>query len=456
MALFKHFPWTDMHALNQNEILEFLKNAQETLEEYNEKLNAFEATLTGLEEDYGIMLNTVSTLRTEMDALSLTVASMQTTLAEHGTILNSFQNTLESIESRLAIIVNDVSSLYSSVNNLGSRVTLLESATINPITMAVSPDSMLVSGSDLRYQPMGDDGFPLSMTYTPPSDSSDHREGLRYNQNKGFVIPDNDTGANEFFTWYGDWNSETQLDKWALTVRIYNTTESTYTDYKFENIIINTHGDGWHDIGTTGVQWDLEAGEFNLRWHFRQDSGANAGYIIRAIKLEKGGTATELIESRKDSDLQMISTMVSGGEATHYTGEAGFNMSVTDNPSITHLDTNFKAVADLWKVGNILSGAIRLYYDTSAELSPNGVTLTELETSSVDINISSWNIPSIKVLSGNLLTIQNNIVTGEQYILSGINLSEKLSTLRLQPHFTSITTASDGYFATIPFTVPVN
>lgn len=454
MALFKHFPWTDMHALNQNEILEFLKNAQETLEEYNEKLNAFEATLTGLEANYADMLNTVSTLRTEIDALSLTVASMQTTLAEHGTILNSFQTTLESIESRLAIIVNDVSSLYTSVNNLGSRVTILESATIQPITFSLSPDSAIVSGLDLRYQPVKNDGFPYTIEYTPTADPSDHRVGLRYDVYKGLVIPDEDNASGELWKIYGDWNSETQLDEWSLTVRIYNSAGTSYTDYKKEHLTLGDNWRGREMLGNTGVRFDIKNGELQFDYYFHTDT--SNGSAIRCIKLEKSPTATPIIESRKDSDLQMISTMVSGGEATHYTSEAGFNMSVTDNPSITHLDTNFKAVADLWKVGNILSGAIRLYYDTSAELSPDGVTLTELETSSVDINISSWNIPAIKVLSGNLLTIQNNIVTGEQYILSGINSSSKLSTLRLQPHFTSITTANDGYFATIPFTVPVN
>lgn len=454
MALFKHFPWTDMHALNQNEMLEFLKYAEKTLEEYNEKLNAFEATLTAIEQDYGTVLNNISALRTEMDALTLTVGSMQTTLAEHGTILNSFQTTLESIESRLAIIVNDVSSLYSSVNNLGSRVTVLESATIQPITFSFSPDSAIVSGLDLRYQPVKGDGFPYTIEFTPVSDPSDHREGLRYDVNKGLVIPDEDNASGELWKFYGDWYSETQLDEWSLTVRIYNSAGTSYTDYKAEHLRLGDNWQGRTMFGDTGVRFDIKNGALTFDYYFH--SGTSNGSAIRCIKLEKSPTATPIIESRKDSDLQQISAMLGSGTPTHYTGEAGFNLSVSDDPSITHLDTNFKAVADLWKVGNILSGAIRLYYDTTAELSPNGVTLTELETASVDINISSWNIPAIKVLSGNMLAIQNNIVTGEQYILSGINSSSKLATLRLQPHFTSITTSADGYFCTIPFTVPVD
>lgn len=450
MGLFEWLPFANKHGLNEDWMIKFIEETKHTLEEWQDQMDGFESRLTGLEDNYGSLIEQVASINDQIGSLSTDVGNIQITLAEHGRILTSFQGTLESIEARLVIIVQDITNLYNSCSNLGARVTLLEAATINPITMAVSPDSQLVSGMDLRYQPVRANGFPLAMTYTGPDDPSDHRVGLRYNQDKGFVIPDNDTGANELFTWFGDWNSETQLDTWSLTIRIYNPTENGYTDYKYENLIINTFGDGWHMIGDTGVQWDLQAGKFQLRWNFRQDSGADAGSIIRCIKLERGSTATEIIESRKDSDLQQIAASLSGSDNASYSGEATFSMAFECSPSKTWINDNCKIVADLKKVGKILSGAIRLYVETDEAL-----TLSNLETSSVEIDVSSWNIPQLGVTSGNLLALQNDIITGEQYKLSGFNDNGILDHFLLQPHFTQITTTADGYFATIPFTVPL-
>lgn len=449
MALYKEeFPFVNAHQINLDWILKKIKEFQAVVDDCKEKVDAFGTRLDSVETDIHNINLAISSVQGDITALNGAVGDINVTLAEHGRILTSFQGTLESIEARLVIIVNDISNLYASTNNLGARVTLLEAATINPITMAVSPDSQIVSGMDLRYQPTRANGFPYTIEYIPTQDPSDHRIGLRYNVNRGLVFPSDDNAAPELWKWYGDWNSPTQLDTWSITFRIYNAADSSFTDYKVENL---TLGDNWRGrtaLGNTGLRFDIKNGELQLDYYYHSDDVA--GYALRVIKLERGSTATEIIESRKDSDLQQIAKSVSGSDSIHYTGEATFSMDFDTDPSKTWINDNCKIVADLYKKGGILSGAIRVYVETDEALN-----LSNLETSSVDIDISSWNIPAIGVTSGNMLAIQNNIVTGEQYIISGINDDGIFDTIRLQPHFTAITTAADGYFATIPFTVPL-
>ena len=448
MGLFEHLPYRNTQGLNEDILIKFMKETQAKLVEWNDKLDEFDAQLTGFEHDFETMQGTISDIQGSIRSLSGDVGDIQITLAEHGRILESFQGTLESIEARLVIIVRDITNLYNSCSNLGARVTLLEAATINPITMAVSPDSQLVSGMDLRYQPVKGDGFPYTIEFTPTQDPADQRVGLRYNVNRGLVIPADYDASPEMWKWYGDWNSPTQLDTWSITFRVYNATDSAFTDYKFENL---TLGDNWLGrtmIGNTGIRFDIKNGELQLDYYYHSDS--SSGYALRVIKLERGATATAIIESRKDSDLQQIAKSVSGTDSVHYTGNATFSMDFDCDPSKTWINDNCKIVADLTKVGKILSGAIRLYVETDEAL-----TLSNLDTASVEIDVSSWNIPQLAVTSGNLLALQNDIVTGEQYKLSGFNDDGILDHFLLQPHFTQITTAADGYFATIPFTVPL-
>lgn len=448
MGLFEHLPYRNTQGLNEDILIKFMKETQTKLAEWSDKLDEFQEQLTGFEEDFEAMQGTISDIQGSIRSLSGDVGDIQITLAEHGRILTSFQGTLESIEARLVIIVRDITNLYNSTSNLGARVTLLEAATINPITMAVSPDSQLVSGMDLRYQPVKGDGFPYTIEFTPTQDPADQREGLRYNVNRGLVIPADDDAAPELWKWYGDWNSPTQLDTWSITFRVYNATDSAFTDYKFENLAL---GDNWRGrtmIGNTGIRFDIKNGELQLDYYYHSDT--SSGYALRVIKLERGASATEIIESRKDSDLQQIAAALSGSDSAIYSGEATFSMSFDTDPSKTWINDNCKIVADLKKVGKILSGAIRLYVETDESL-----TVSNLETASVEIDVSSWNIPQLGVTSGNLLAIQNDIVTGEQYKLSGFNDDGILDHFLLQPHFTQITTAADGYFATIPFTVPL-
>ena len=451
MAFFNNLPYTNKHGLNEDWLIKHVEECKNLVTEYGERLDRFEEALTGFEEDFETLSGTVADIREDLNGVAGQVHDVEVTLAEHGRILESFQGTLESIEARLVIIVRDITNLYNSTSNLGARVTLLEAATIQPITFSLSPDSPLVSGLDLRYQPVGTDSFPLSMTYTGTDDPSDHRIGLTYNSDKGFVIPDNDTGADELYTWYGDWPASVDAaDQYALTFRIYNAAGSAFTDYKEEHLVISDLGDGWHDIGTTGVQYNLRTGVLELRWYYRQDSGANAGASIRCIKLEHNATASAIEECRKDSDLQQIAASLSTADTATYSGNATFSMDFTCTPSKTWAGDNCKIVADLKKVGKILSGAVHLYIDTNEAL-----TVSDLETASVEIDVSSWNIPALAVTSGNLLALQNDIVTGEQYKLSGFNDNGILDHFLLQPHFTQITTAADGYFATIPLTVPL-
>lgn len=448
MGLFEWLPYANKHGLNEDWMIKFIEETKNTLEVWQEKMTGFESRLTGLEENYGSLVEQVGSINSQIGSLSRDVGDIQITLAEHGRILTSFQGTLESIEARLVIIVRDITNLYNSCSNLGARVTLLEAATINPITMAVSPDSQVVSGMDLRYQPVRGNGFPYTIEYIPTQDPADQRVGLRYNVNRGLVIPADYEASPELWKWYGDWNSPTQLDTWSITFRIYNATDSSFTDYKFENIAL---GDNWRGrtmIGNTGIRFDIKNGELQLDYYYHSD--ASSGYALRVIKLERGSTATEIIESRKDSDLQQIAASLSGSDNASYSGEATFSMEFDCSPSKTWINDNCKIVADLKKVGKILSGAIRIYVETDEAL-----TLSDLETSSVEIDVSSWNIPQLGVTSGNLLAIQNDIVTGEQYKLSGFNDNGILDHFLLQPHFTQITTAADGYFATIPFTVPL-
>ena len=450
MAFFNNLPYTNKHGLNDDWLIKHVEECKNLVTEYGERLDRFEEALTGFESDFETLSGTVAGIRQDLNTVAGDLHDVQVTLAEHGRILTSFQGTLESIEARLVIIVGDITNLYNSCSNLGARVTLLEAATIQPITFSLSPDSPLVSGLDLRYQPTGSDGFPLSMTFTPPPEARS-RVGLRYNQDKGFVIPDNDTGANEFYSWYGDWPKSTnQADQYAITFRVYNAAGTSFTDYKFEHIVITDLGDGWHMIGDTGVQFSLKTGVLDLRWYFRQDSGANAGAAIRCIKIEHNATASAIEESRKDSDLQQIAAALSVSDSVTYSGNATFSMDFTCTPAKTWAGDNCKIVADLKKVGKILSGAVRLYIDTNEAL-----TVSDLETASVEIDVSAWNIPALAVTSGNLLALQNDIVTGEQYKLSGFNADGILDHFLLQPHFTQITTAADGYFATIPLTVPL-
>lgn len=448
MGLFEHLPYRNTQGLNEDILIKFMKETQAKLVEWSDKLDEFQEQLTGFEEDFETMQGTISDIQGSIRSLSGDVGDIQITLAEHGRILESFQGTLESIEARLVIIVRDITNLYNSTSNLGARVTLLEAATINPITMAVSPDSQVVSGMDLRYQPVKGDGFPYTIEFTPTQDPADQRVGLRYNVNRGLVIPADYDASPEMWKWYGDWNSPTQLDTWSITFRVYNSTDSAFTDYKFENLEL---GDNWRGrtmIGDTGIRFDIKNGELQLDYYYHSD--ASSGYALRVIKLERGATATAIIESRKDSDLQQIAASLSGTYSASYSGEATFSMSFDTDPSKTWINDNCKIVADLKKVGKILSGAIRLYIETDEAL-----TVSNLETASVEIDVSSWNIPQLGVTSGNLLAIQNDIVTGEQYKLSGFNDNGILDHFLLQPHFTQITTAADGYFATIPFTVPL-
>ena len=462
MALFKNFPWTDMHALNQNEILEFLKQASQALDEAQERLDGFDARLTGLESNYADLTATVATLRTEVTALQLEVNSLSTTVSQHGTIIDSFQTTLTSIEERLTIIVNDITTLYANVdrveteskqrdNALGSRVTLLESAVINPITVRASKVNAILFGSDLMRTAVNPEtGLPYGMSWR-----GDAPYPFTYEEGEGLVIG-NDYWNSKYLKIESDCFLLNRNASYDITVGIFSPNNDRDPWKVVTATVQPEYGNPWTYF-TSDERFcvDIEPNG-NVDLAFRNSVPDDyEGKIIRYIYVCEHEASVEPDDkvrfNRRDGVManaikSMIENAIPSSVSEDYNDDIETDWFA--DWSGTGTESGITASIKLHQEGKTLFGAVALISPYNDDPIGNG------NDTATTIDISSLEIPKIK--NSGFVGQYINLATGEQYDVQLVNGTDYVDDMVIAHNFpATIIPQSNGHFATIIFTVPL-
>ena len=468
MGLFEYLPYGNKHGLNLDEMIKVCNEVQATVARYTEIVDGMESRVTALEGSVGDLQESVSGIRTQLNSVAGDVSDLQITVAQHGRIITSFQETLESIEGRLVIIVHDIETLYQNVerveneskqrdNALGSRVTLLESAVINPITVTQALKNHVPFGDDLRKAKVNS---TLQMPYGFYWSNSSPASVFTYNENRGILIGDNYDDSN-FLVINTDCYQLDRSASYSVTIGIFPWYWDITNEYGTFNParvltcsgIRPEYGSYWQDMtGSNSMKVCVRPnGQLWIGYRGAVDSNLSGNYI-GYIKLVESTTAeTAVYLNRKDNIyFDAIASMISA--AVPSSTSADFNDDIeTDwfaDWSGTGTEEGITASIKIHQDGNTLFGNIALIspYDDDPIGNGNDTANT--------IDVSSLHIPKIK--NSGFVGQYINLATGEQYDIHLINGTDYVDEIVIAHNFpATITPQSNGHFATIVFTVPI-
>lgn len=466
MALFKEeFPFSNEHALNLDWILKKVKEFEDTIADYTDRLTAFSNRLDTAEGNISSLQTSVNSISASLASVSSDVADLKTTVAQHGTIIDSFQTTLTSIEDRLTIIVNDITTLYANVdrvetesisrdNALGSRVTLLESAVINPITITEAKINHIPFGDDLRIAKVNSDtGLPYGWSWVGYG-----TKAYTYVPNRGLEIGSsysNDTQINIATDCY----QLSRNAKYSVTIGIFSAVADITDPYgTFNPVRVLTfnnyapeYGNPWqqltNDTDYFGIQFKIRPnGVMELAFRDVSPGSLNGKYISYIKVIEASSAETEVHFNRKDgvyfnAVASMIASAVPSSSVTHYTDD--IDSTWYPSWSGTGTEAPISANVDLYSDGKSIKGNISLFSPYDDDAIGNGSTTTDT------IDVSSLEIP--KVQFEGYTNQYVNMITGEMYSIYLTNGSTYLDEITIVHSFpATITPQSNGHFATIP------
>ena len=468
MGLFEYLPYGNKHGLNLDEMIKVCNEVQATVAHYTEIVDGMELRVTALEGTVGDLQESVSGIRTQLNSVAGDVNDLQITVAQHGRIITSFQETLESIEGRLVIIVHDIETLYQNVerveneskqrdNALGSRVTLLESAVINPITVTQALKNHVPFGDDLRKAKVDS---TRQMPYGYYWSNTTPAAVFTYNENRGILIGDNYDDSN-FLVINTDCYQLDRSASYSVTIGIFPWYWDITNEYGTFNParvltcsnIRPEYGSYWQNMtGSNSMKVCVRPnGQLWIGYRGAVDSNLSGNYI-GYIKLVESTTAeTSVYLNRKDNIyFDAIASMISA--AVPSSTSADFNDDIeTDwfaDWSGTGTEEGITASIKIHQDGNILFGNIALIspYDDDPIGNGNDTANT--------IDVSSLHIPKIK--NSGFVGQYINLATGEQYDIQLINGTDYVDEIVIAHNFpATITPQSNGHFATIVFTVPI-
>lgn len=460
MPLFENMPYTNFQDLNLDHIVTKIGQFETSLNNYKDRLDAFEASLTGLESNYSALSAQVTAIRTQLDSVASDVASLNTTVAQHGTIIDSFQTTLTSIEERLTIIVGDITTLYANIdrvetqskqrdNALGSRVTILESATINPITVRASKVNAVLFGSDLMHTAVDPStGLPFGMTWRGEAPYP-----FTYVEGEGLVIGD-DYWNSKYIKIQSDCFLLNRNASYDITLGIFSANNGRDPWKVVTATVQPEYGNPWtYFTSDERLCCDIEPNG-NIDIAFRNSVPDDyEGKVIRYIYVcehEAGVEPDDRVRfNRRDGVMaQAIATMISNAipETTeeHYTDD--IETDWYPDWSGTGTESGITATVNLWQNGKVGVGNISLFSPYEDDPIGNG------ESNSVTVDISDLEIP--KINNQGLVGQYVSVVTGEQYNVYLTNGSDYCDTMVITHSFPStITPQNNGHFATIPIHV---
>lgn len=455
MALFKEeFPFSNEHSLNLDWILKKVKTFEDTIADYTERLTAFSNRLETVEGDVTNLQNSINAINSELASVSADVSDLKTTVAQHGTIIDSFQTTLTSIEERLTIIVNDITTLYANVdrvetesknrdNALGTRVTLLESAVINPIYVQNAIVNAVAFGDDLRFAPVAPStNLPYGMSW-----QGEAPYPFTYVPDEGFRIGD-DYWNSKYLKIQTDCLQLSRNATYSVTVGVFN--DGNYRDpYKvFTGSVRPEYGNPWiYFDNDEEFCFDITpGGVLCLAWR-NGVPGNYEGKYIRYIKVIESSTPeTEVHYNRREAVMieavnGLIQNAVPSSVINHYTDDIESTWYMSHEGSGTEEGVNVNV--DFYDNGSTLKGNISLFspYDDDAVGNGSSTTTT--------INVASLQIPKIQFPG--YINQYVNLASGEMYSVYMNNGSTYIDTITIVHSFpATITPQSNGHFATIP------
>lgn len=470
MGLFEYLPYCNKHGLNLDEMIKVCNEVQATVAHYTEIVDGMESRVSALEGSVGDLQESVSGIRTQLNSVAGDVSDLQITVAQHGRIITSFQETLESIEGRLVIIVRDIETLYQNVerveneskqrdNALGSRVTLLESAVINPITVTQALQNHIPYGDDLRIVEVDSStGLPYGWSWVGSG-----TKAYTYVPNKGLQIGSsysNDTQINIPTDCY----QLSRNARYSVTIGIFSAVADITDPYgTFNPVRVLTfsnyapeYGNPWqqltNDTDYFGIQFKIRPnGVMELAFRDVSPGSLNGKYISYIKVIEASSAETEVHFNRKDGVyFKAIESMIAA--AVPSSVSADFNDDIeTDwfaDWSGIGTEEGITASIKIHQEGNTLFGNIALIspYDDDPIGNGNDTANT--------IDVSSMHIPKIK--NSGFVGQYINLATGEQYDIQLINGADYVDEIVIAHNFpATITPQSNGHFATIVFTVPI-
>lgn len=458
MGLFEYLPYGNKHGLNLDEMIKVCNEVQATVEHYTEIVDGMESRVAALEGSVGGLQESVSIIRNQLNSVAGDVSDLQITIAQHGRIITSFQETLESIEGRLVIIVHDIETLYQNVdrvenesksrdNQLGSRITLLEQATINPISVTNAKQNAVLFGSDLRFCAVDPDtGLPYGMSW-----QGETPQAFSYVPDEGFLIGD-DYWNSKYLKIQTDCYQLQRNVQYDITVGVFN--NGNYRDpYRvFTATVAPEYGNPWFYFDNSErFCCDITpGGVLCLAWRNSVPAEFEGKYIryISVVEHTAGSDPDNTVHLNRCDGImsQAVADMIANAAGDlpaptryHDVFDGWFPVY---HGSGTVIDTKIQVDIDLYQDLHTLTGNISLFSPYDDNPIANGSTL------STTIDVSDLNIPKVKQegQAGQYV----NMSTGEQYnilITNGTNYVDSITVTH--SWIGDITPQSNGHFATI-------
>lgn len=463
MGFFERLPYTNKHGLNEDWLIDTVKGDQAAVKEMQDQVTELTGRVDAVEETVSGFAGDLSSLDSRMTAAEGQVNTNKNDIIDLKAADVSLDHRLDIVEGYSADI-SDLENRVEEVNNnsitrdnsLGNRVSLLESAVINPIDVYTSNENRIAGGDDLRNLP----------TWTEPGSGKvfpypwySHNDSctINYDPATGFYLA---SGTFSEMRYKAEDLAMLQgyaslSDEITITAAVSDVTTDPGNDLYTTDIatvsatLSNTD---WQYAGSyirVGINTD---GSFSVRLY---DATYWTTHRLVGIKLEKGDTSSGLILSSRDQILMKFAkdyADASMSTPVHYTGSVDFPVGeITTDPPISWTDSPaFAADFDLYKWGHVLMGNIHLHLGDSQT---GAVTITDLTTGAKTIDVSDLHLPKALV-TGSEIGSYIDIIGREQYKIYVTNGSTYLSTMTLYPFFTSKTTASDGTIANLTIAYP--
>jgi len=457
MGLFEFLPYSNKHGLNEDWLIRTTKQSEAKVAELDTKVDALDTRVETLE-------GATSTMQDDLTALAGRVSVNEGDISDLKAADVGIKNRLDTAEGKISDLETGETGLASEIqrvdeesntrdNNLGNRISLLESAVINPIDVYNASENMILAGDYLL-------GLPVPAGMKNPYNVNQDNNSWSYDQ-YGFY-PTATWQNLDFDTTYTVPTSggghqlahaitvtTVFMTKTNEVASAYNVADPQYWTVDSKTF---TSADALQELSISGIYVDIRP-EGTIRVHNRAGDQTD-GYRLVAIKAEKGDTASGINLNNRDQRLLNFALTYGGaaGSATHFTGSQTFSLgALTTDPEITWVDGPFMtANLDLYKDGHIVSGKMNIVLGSGQT---EAITMTEPDTTPKTIDVSSLHLPKMTV-TGQPIGTYFDIVNRVQYKIYGTNGADYLASMTVYQYFISETTTADGTCMDVAISYP--
>lgn len=470
MAFFENFPWTNYNNINLNQLVKKMDYCENMVKEFSAKIAVFEGQLAEFDADLSNIKLTLAGVETELDSITLTINALDDRVEVAEADIEALTGRVNNIEDVLTGVASDLSTMGARIeevntdsitrdNNLGNRISLLESAVINPIDVYNSAENLILAGDYLQYLPKDPN------TNLPYNVVHGHNNNWLYDE-KGFYSSGNwtqvifksqysiPTSGGGGFLAFPVTVTIVFMRKNQIDASAYNVSNPSF--WLVDEVTFTSAGWWANSVNVPGLRYQLRSDGMVTVQNMSAGDMTDS-YRLVAIKAEKGETSTGVVMNVRDKLLmdyaKTYADAVSGaGAPVHFTGSIEFAFgSMTTVPEVTWADGPYMTAGiDLYKDGNIVSGKIGLVLGSGQS---EAITMTEPTTTPKTIDVSSLNLPKASVI-GQPVGAYYDIVSRIQYIVYANNGANYLSSFTLHPFFVSETTSASGGVVDIPISYP--